>query len=322
MTVPAVAHYGLGPIGLGIAGLAIDRGYRVVAAVDVDPRKVGRDLGALLDRPTLGVVVTADAAAALARRPQVVFHSTQSRLAQVTPQIVAILEAGAHVISTCEELAFPWRHHPGEARRIHEAAKAAGVTAVGLGVNPGFVMDLLPIVLTAPCREVRAITVTRVVDAGRRRLPLQRKVGAGLARRAFEEGVATGRLGHVGLLESVAMIADTLGWALDAIDERVEPVMAGTEVRGLHQVAVGRRSGQAAVTLDLTMAVGAEDPRDVVSVDGEPPFSAAIAGGIHGDVATCALAVNAVPHVVVARHGLVSANQLTPIHWRAALRPS
>jgi 4-hydroxy-tetrahydrodipicolinate reductase len=322
MTAPAVAHYGLGPIGLGIAGLAIDRGYRVVAAVDVDPNKVGRDLGALLDRPTLGVVVTADAAAALARRPQVVFHSTQSRLAQVAPQIVAILEAGAHIISTCEELAFPWRHHPAEARRIHEAAKAAGVTAVGLGVNPGFVMDLLPIALTAPCREVRAITVTRVVDAGRRRLPLQRKVGAGLDRRAFEQGVAAGRLGHVGLLESVAMIADAFGWALDAIDERIEPVLSGAEVRGLHQVAVGRRGGQAAVTLDLTMAVGTEDPRDVVSIDGEPPFSAVIAGGIHGDVATCALAVNAVPQVLVARHGLASVHHLTPVHWQSATRPA
>jgi len=316
MTAPAVAHYGLGPIGLGIAGLAVDRGYRVVAAIDIDPHKVGRDLGILLERPTLGVLVTADSAQALARRPQVVFHSTQSRLAQVIPQIVAIVEAGAHVISTCEELAFPWRQHPAEARRIHEAAKSAGVTVVGLGVNPGFVMDLLPVALTAPCREVRAISVTRVVDAGRRRLPLQRKVGAGLDRRAFEEGVAAGRLGHVGLLESVAMIADTLGWTLDAIDERIEPVLEGAEVRGLHQVAVGRRGGQPAITLDLTMAVGAEDPRDVVTIDGEPPFTATIANGIHGDVATCALAVNAVPQVLAARQGLISVSHLPPIHWQ------
>lgn len=317
MTAPAVAHYGLGPIGLGIAGLAVDRGYRVVAAIDIDPHKIGRDLGTLLERPTLGVLVTADSAHALARRPQVVFHSTQSRLAQVIPQIIRIVEAGAHVISTCEELSFPWRQHPTEARRIHEAAKAAGVTVVGLGVNPGFVMDLLPVALTAPCRVVRAISVTRVVDAGLRRLPLQRKVGVGLDRPTFEEGVAAGRLGHVGLLESIAMIADTLGWTLDAIDERIEPVLAGDEVRGLHQVAVGRRGGQPAVTLDLTMAVGAQDPRDVVTIDGEPPFTATIANGIHGDVATCALAVNAVPQVLAARQGLISVSQLPPIHWQS-----
>lgn len=322
MTAAAVAHYGLGPIGLGIAGLAVDRGYRVVAAVDIDPHKIGRDLGTLLDREPLGVAVTADAAQALARRPQVVFHSTQSRLTQVTPQLLTIVAGGAHVISTCEELAFPWHHHPADARRIHEAAKAAGVTVVGLGVNPGFVMDLLPIVLTAPCRQTRAVRVTRVVDAGQRRLPLQRKVGAGLTRRAFEEGVAGGRIGHVGLPESVAMIADALGWTIEAVDERIEPVLDGDEARGLHQVAVGRRGGQAVITLDLTMAVGAQDPRDVVTIDGEPPFTMTITGGIHGDVATCALAVNAVPQVLAARQGLVPVSHLAPIHWQAAPRPS
>ena len=317
MTAPAVAHFGLGPIGLGIAGLAVERGYRVVAAIDIDPKKVGRDLGNLLNRAPVGISVTADAAQALARRPQVVFHSTQSRLAQVIPQILAIVEAGAHVISTCEELAFPWQQHPAEARRIHEAAKAQGVTVIGLGVNPGFVMDLLPIMLTAPCRQMRAVRVIRVVDAGRRRLPLQRKVGAGLDRRAFEEGVAAGHIGHVGLLESVAMIADALGWTIEVIDERIEPVLDGAEARGLHQVASGRRGGQAVITLDLTMAMEADDPRDVVTIDGEPPFTATITGGIHGDVATCALAVNAVPQVLAARSGLVPVSHLAPIHWQA-----
>lgn len=330
MTPITVAHYGLGPIGLGIAGLVVDRGYRIVAAVDIDPEKAGRDLGALLDRKPLGFAVTNDAAAALATRPQVVFHSTQSHLAQVTPQVLAIVGAGASVISTCEELAFPWYHHPEEARRIGEAAKARGVTVVGLGVNPGFVMDLLPIVLTAPCREIRAIRVTRVVDAGQRRLALQRKVGAGLGRGEFEDGVAAGRIGHVGLKESVAMIADALGWTLDAIIEQIEPVMDGTTARGLHQVATGLRGagqrdggrqgrerrpeGDPAITLDLTMAMDAPNPRDVVTIEGDPPITMTVAGGIHGDVATCALAVNALPRVLAASPGLMTVHRLPPIH--------
>ncbi|MGH2374774.1 MAG: NAD(P)H-dependent amine dehydrogenase family protein [bacterium] len=315
-----IAHYGLGPIGLGIAALAVDRGYRPVAAIDIEPKKVGRDLGALLDRGTLGVTVTNDAAAALAAHPRVVLHSTQSRLAQVTPQLLAIIEAGASVISTCEELAFPWYHHAQDARRIDEAATARGVTVVGLGINPGFVMDLLPIVLTAPCREIRAVHVTRVVDAGLRRLPLQRKVGAGMTRVEFEDGVASGRIGHVGLKESVAMIADALGWRLDSIDERIEPVLDGGTVRGLHQVATGRRrehpgsTDALPVTLDLTMAIGASNPRDAVTLDGDPPITMTVAGGIHGDVATCALAVNALPRVLAAPPGLITVHSLPPIH--------
>lgn len=318
MTPITVAHYGLGPIGLGIAGLVMDRGYHIVAAIDIDPEKAGRDLGALLDRPALGVAVTDDVTAGLAARPPLVFHSTQSHLAQVTPQVLAIVGAGANVISTCEELAFPWYHHPEEARRIDEAAKARGVTVVGLGVNPGFVMDLLPIVLTAPCREIRAVHVTRVVDAGQRRLPLQRKVGAGLERREFDNGVAAGRIGHVGLKESVAMIADALGWRLESIGERIEPVLDGTTVRGLHQVATGFGGGRPMIVLDLTMAAGAPDPRDMVTVEGDPPITMTVAGGIHGDVATCALAVNALPRVLAAPPGLATVHRLPPIHGRAS----
>ncbi len=314
MTPMTIAHYGLGPIGLGIAGLAVERGHHVVAAVDIDPEKIGRDLGVLLGRGALGVTVTDNAAAALSTRPRVVFHSTQSHLDKVAPQLLTIIDAGANVISTCEELAFPWYHHAEHARRIDEAAKARGVTVVGLGVNPGFVMDLLPIVLTAPCREIRAIHVTRVVDAGQRRLPLQRKVGAGMTRAEFDDGVASGRIGHVGLKESVAMIAYALGWCLDSIDEHIEPVLGHATVRGLHQLATGRRGGQATITLDLTMAMDAPNPRDVVTIEGDPPITMTVTGGIHGDVATCALAVNALPRVLAAPPGLATVHRLPPIH--------
>jgi len=315
MTPTTVAHYGLGPIGLGIAGLVVERGHRIVAAVDIDPQKAGKDLGTLLGRDPLGVTVTDDSSTALASRAQVVLHSTQSHLAQVTPQVLGCIDAGACVISTCEELAFPWHHHAADARRIDKAAKARGVTVVGVGVNPGFVMDLLPIVLTAPCREVRALRVTRVVDAGRRRLPLQRKIGAGLDRAAFERGVAEGRIGHVGLAESVAMIADAMGWLLESITEQIEPVLEGPAVRGLHQVASGLRGGRPVITLDLTMAVGAPNPRDAVTIEGEPPITMEVTGGIHGDVATCAIAVNAIPRVLAAPPGLTTVHGLPPIHF-------
>lgn len=313
-TAITVAHYGVGPIGLGIAAVALEQGYRITGAVDISPEKAGQDLGVLLGRTAIGVQVTPDAGDALATRPRVVLHSTQSRLAQVTSQILACVEAGACVVSTCEELAFPWYHHPAEAARIEEAARASGVTVVGAGVNPGYAMDLLPIVLTAPCRRVHSLRVTRVVDAGQRRPPLQRKVGAGMTLAAFEEGVATGRIGHVGLPESVAMIADALGWSLEAIRETIEPVADGAEVRGLHQVATGSHDGRPVITLDLTMAVGAPDPRDVVEIEGEPPLRFTAAGGIHGDAATCALAVNAIPSVLAAAPGLTAVHRLRPLH--------
>jgi 4-hydroxy-tetrahydrodipicolinate reductase len=314
MTPVSAVSYGLGPIGLSIAGLALDRGHRIVAAVDIDPAKVGKDLGTLLGRAPIGVVVTGDAAEALGKGPQVVLHSTQSHIPQVMSQIVDCLEAGACVVSTCEEMAFPWYRHPAAAFRIDRVARARHVAAVGVGVNPGYVMDLLPIALTAPCREVRSLSITRVVDAGKRRLPLQRKVGAGMTRDEFMKGVADGRIGHVGLAESIAMIADALGWELERITEEIEPVMEGATVKGLHQVAQGLQAGRSTITLDLTMAVGASNPRDTVVMDSDPPMNVTVAGGTHGDVATCAIAVNAIRQILDSPPGLTTVFRLPPIH--------
>jgi 4-hydroxy-tetrahydrodipicolinate reductase len=314
MTPINVVSYGLGPIGVSIARYALDRGHRIIGAIDIDPEKVGRDVGLLLGRDALGVTVTADPAEALARGPQAVLHSTQSHIPQVLSQIIDCLEAGACVVSTCEEMAFPWYRHPAAAHRIDRVAKARHVAAVGVGVNPGYVMDVLPVVLTAPCREVRSVHVTRVVDAGKRRLPLQRKVGAGMTEAEFEKGVADGKLGHVGLQESIATISDALAWQLDAITEDIEPVMEGAEVKGLHQVARGMQGGRPVITLDLTMAVGSANPRDTVIIEGDPPLNVTAAGGVHGDVATCAIAVNALPRILEAAPGLTTVYRLPPIH--------
>ncbi|MGH2347996.1 MAG: hypothetical protein ACRDFT_00860 [bacterium] len=175
-------------------------------------------------------------------------------------------------------------------------------------MNPGFVMDLLPVILTMPCREVSGITVTRVVDAGRRRLPLQRKVGAGLTPEEFAAGVDAGRIAHVGLPESVAMIADALGWPPQTIEEAIYPVLGSDGiVRGLHQVCRSQ-----AIVLDLTMAVGAADPRDEVRIDGTPPIHATIASGVQGDQATCAIVANTIPRLLAAPPGLLTAVDIPP----------
>lgn len=315
--VPTVRfiQYGLGSIGIGIAELALARGHRIAGAFDIDPAKVGQPLSTLLRHPAAPaeVRIASPDATALAVHADVALHSTQSRLSQVRSQLESLIDLGVHVISTCEELAFPWHHHSGDAAALNERAHARGVAVVGLGVNPGFVMDVLPVVLTSPCHAITGITVQRIVDVGRRRRPLQQKVGVGLTVDAFREGVAAGRLAHVGLPESVAMIADAMGWTLGAIDETIDPVV-GTDRRvvGLHQRCRGMRDGAAAITLDLTMAVGAKDQRDTVAVDADPPLRLELPGGVQGDQATCAIVVNAIPQILAAPPGLRVATELPP----------
>ncbi|MDZ7702300.1 MAG: hypothetical protein U5J98_09705 [Halobacteriales archaeon] len=317
MTVTAV-QYGVGPIGSRIVEAALDRGYELVGAVDVDPAKVGEDLGAVagLDEE-LGVTVTDDAGAALAAGPDVVLHSTASSIAAVEEQLVAAMAAGADVVSTTEELSYPWRAHPDAAGRLDDAAAEHGATCLGTGINPGFAMDALPAVATAPCRSVESVRVERVQDAGTRRGPLQRKVGAGLSLEAWEAEVAADA-GHVGLPESVAMLAAGLGWELDDVAETMEPVVADGrtetdhvvvepgEAAGIHQVATGVVAGEPAIELDLRLYVGAPESRDAVSVRGDPDVELAVEGGLHGDVTTPAVVLNSVPRVREAAPGLAT----------------
>ncbi len=302
---------------MGIARLVRERGHAIVAAVDLDPAKAGQDLGVLLGEAPLGVEVTADAAAALRLPADILIHCTGSRVRAVLPQLEAAVEAGLDVVSTCEELAYPWYHHPEEAGRLDDLARAHGVSVVGLGVNPGFVLDALPLMLTAPCRDVTSVAAERVVDVTQRREALQHKVGVGMTPEDFRAGVRAGRLGHVGLVESVAMIGDTLGWSLARITEEIDPVVDGAVVAGLHQVARGYRAGgdsAAAIMLDLVMAMRAHDPHDAVTIEGTPALRMVIPGGIHGDIATWAIAANALPVIAVAPSGLIPVTRLPLLH--------
>jgi 4-hydroxy-tetrahydrodipicolinate reductase len=289
----------------------------LVAAADVDPQKAGRDLGDVLEGPPLGVTVSRSVRAAIEVRPQVAVLATGSRLPAIAPQIHELIESGCSVVSTSEELSYPWRRHPALAAEVDRRAKARGVTVVGVGVNPGFAMDLLPIILTAPCPEVSAVRAERVVDASARRLPLQRKVGIGMTKAEFERGAADGVIGHVGLRESAEMIAAALGWELDDFTETIEPVLNGSAVRGLHQTAVASMGGKPVVTYDLVMAAGAAS-KDEVWISGPLPLHIRVEGGIHGDVATWSIAANTVVAVPAAPAGLLSPFQLPMLHW---LRP-
>jgi 4-hydroxy-tetrahydrodipicolinate reductase len=328
MTIRVVC-YGLGPIGLGIARLALARpGIEVVGAIDLDPEKTGRDLGALAGGAASGVIVGSDAMAVLkATRPDVVLHATSSSLAKVTSQLLQIAEGGAHVVSTCEELAYPWTAQPQLAAELDAAARRAGVTLLGTGVNPGYAMDALPLMLTAPCAAVRGVRVLRVVDAAKRRGPLQRKVGAGLTPEQFEARVKEGLVRHVGLPESLHMLATRLGWQLDRMDDTIAAVLAeqpittdyvkvvSGQVAGVRQVARGFIGGREVLNLELRMYVGAPDPQDTVEIDGDPPVRMRIDGGLHGDVATAAIVINAASSVTRSAPGLASMAEIPLVHY-------
>jgi 4-hydroxy-tetrahydrodipicolinate reductase len=314
-----VLHFGLGPIGAAVARQIASRpGFKIVGAVDVDPAKVGRDVGDVIElRRRIGVRVHDNPARALkAAKPQVVVHCTGSTIKQVMPDLEVILKAKAAVVSTTEELSYPGYTHIRQARALHQLAKKAKVAVVGTGVNPGFAMDALPIALTAVCERVDRIQVNRVQDARFRRLPFQQKIGAGLTTEQFQKKVDAGSVRHVGMTESIAMIADALGWTLDRISDNVQPKLAGSTISseflavdpgyvcGIIQDGVGYRDGQPLIRLHLEAYLGAPDPYDSVEIEGSPRLSMKIPGGIPGDVATASMVVNSIPKVLAVAPGL------------------
>jgi len=314
-----VAHFGLGPIGAAVVKQVATRpGFKAVAAIDIDPAKVGRDLGDVVGLPRrLGVKVSADAARILkSSKPNVVVMCTGSSVAAVLPQIETILKSKTAIVTTTEELAYPGYTHIRQARQIHAWARKAKVAVLGTGVNPGFAMDALPIALTAVCERVDGVVVNRIQDARIRRLPFQQKIGAGLTTEQFMRKVDDGSVRHVGLTESIAMIADALGWTLDRISDDIQPKLAAVTVAseflavdpgyvcGIIQDGAGYRKGDTVIRLHMEAYLGAPETYDAVEIDGSPRLSMKLAGGIHGDVATASIVVNSIPHVLRASPGL------------------
>ena len=319
MAVIRVLHVGVGPIGAGVARQIADRpGFSIVGAVDLDPGKIGHDLGDIIGSSArLRVRVTDDLALAIKKgRPDVVVHCTGSALTSVMAQLRAILKTKTPIVSTTEELSYPWRSSPKLANEIDTLARAAKVAVLATGVNPGFAMDALPIMMTAACERVNRIRVERVQDARIRRIPFQDKIGAGLTPREFEQRVADKSVRHVGFTQSIAMIADAMGWKLDRITDEVAPkiatrAVAGArvkvkpgEVAGILQDGVGYRKGEALITLRLEAYLGAPESYDSVTIDGVPPLEMKFAGGLHGDIVTASMVVNSIPKVIGAAPGL------------------
>ena len=322
-----VVQYGLGPIGLGIVEVLLTRPWvQLVGAIDIDRNKVGKDVGELLEKPRkIGVVVTDKAEQILKQTsPQIVTHATSSYMNAIRPQLIQLIEHGASVVSTTEELSYPFVKYPEMAKEIDKRARDKGVVVLGTGINPGFLLDTLAVALSGVCQKVNSIRAERVVDASRRRLPLQKKIGAGLSPAEFEKKVAEGTIKHVGLPESVGLIALAMGWKVGEIQERISPVIAEKEVKsdymtvpagsvaGVRQVAKGILAGQELVVLDLRMYLGAENPHDSVLLDGIPPVDMVIRGGVHGDRATPAIVVNSILKVITLQPGLRTMLDLPP----------
>jgi 4-hydroxy-tetrahydrodipicolinate reductase len=315
-----ILQIGLGPLGRRIAADLVARGLGDLAgAVDSAPELAGRSLkrlvpGSRCPSKVLGGLDQFDRW----RDVDAAVVATSSGLEQCAPTFLALLERGLAVVSTCEELVWPWQSQPSAARALDEAAKRRGGRLLGTGVNPGFVMDALPLFASGVCRRVEHVRVERFQDASDRRVPFQRKIGVGLSAEEFMAAVKARELRHVGLFESLHFLAHHLGLAVDHWDEEIGMIAAAKPLAsalgriqrgraaGVEQLARGYAGEQCLIELHFRAAIGLADPRDRIAIEGEPAIDLCIAGGIHGDVATAAIVLNAIGPLRAAAPGLHS----------------
>jgi 4-hydroxy-tetrahydrodipicolinate reductase len=322
-----IVLYGVGAVGSLIAKCLLQKeGVKIVGAIDIAEDKVGKDLGEILGlNRKLGVKVSDDVNSVLSKvKADIAVHATSSFLKNTYSQIASIVKHDVNVVSTCEELSYPYLTEPKLAMKLDSLAKKHNVTVLGTGINPGFLMDTLVITLTAVCQKIEKIKAARVMNAATRRLPFQKKIGAGLTVKEFKRRIENRQItGHVGLKQSIAMIADALKWNLDKImAESVEPVIAkkpvesasikvrAGKVAGLRQRAKGILNNKEVIVFDFQAYIGAEEEYDAVTIEGVPSIKQRIQPCVHGDIGTVAMIVNSIPKVVNAPAGLLTMKDL------------
>jgi 4-hydroxy-tetrahydrodipicolinate reductase len=310
-----------------IAKLLLKReNINLKSVIDIDPTLKGKFLSKILDFKDTNLIIESDLTEALSQgNIDLVFIATSSSLEKVFPIIKEALNYRCNILSICEELSYPYKNYPKISEELNKIAMNKGLTIIGTGINPGYLMDLLPIVLTAPCQELNSIKVTRMMNSAKRREPFQRKIGTGLKIEEFHEKINKKEItGHVGLIQSIQMIIAALGIKCDEIKEfSPKEIIADKEfitsygekvskgsVCGLSSKAVARRNNQEIITLDFIAYAGQHEEFDSVEIDGIPSIFQKIIGGVHGDIGTAAMVANLIPKVISAKPGLLTMKDL------------
>jgi len=323
-----IIQVGLGPMGKIITKLLLQRkNISLRGVIDIDPLLVGKELSEVLDiEKKLDLTIESDLDSILSREnADVVIIATSSSLEKIVPTIESAVKSGSNVISICEELSYPFQYHTERVKKLDDLAKSNNVTIVGTGINPGYLMDLLPIVLTAPCQTVKSIKVTRMMNSAKRRVPFQKKIGTGLSIDEFHKKISNKEItGHVGLTQSIQMIISALGIEYDEIVELPpQEIIAEKELTtsygeivpegyicGLQSKAYAKKEGREIILLDFIAYAGEHDEYDSVLIEGIPSIHQKIIGGVHGDLGTSAIVANLIPKVIDARTGLLTMKDL------------
>jgi 4-hydroxy-tetrahydrodipicolinate reductase len=329
-----VAVWGTGMMGQGLLGYILDRpkDVELVGAIVTSPAKEGKPVGELLGRDC-DIRMTTDAAAVLAKKPDVVCVCTQSNLHEVSEQVEACVTAGANVLCIAEKLAFPWASDPDWAERFEDLAMDHDVSILGTGINPGFILDALIVAWSSICLRIDRIEAERVNDLSPFGPTVMQSQGVGTTVEEFERGVADGTIvGHIGFPESINLIASAIGWDIDEIVETREPIITSVpretphvkvapgDVCGCRHIGRGYSEGELKIELVHPQQIhpGLEgiETGDYIRIIGDPEVHMANKPEIPGGKGTYASTGNYIPLIIDAPAGILTVTDLPiPRFW-------
>lgn len=315
---------GLGAMGSGMAKMILDKkGIEIVAAIDSNENKIGKDLGEVLGiNSDLKVIVSGNFEETINKtNADIVILAIDSFVKNVYPYIKHIVLNKINCITIAEEMAYPYTADKALAEDMNKLAKENNVTILGTGVNPGFVLDTLIITLSAACRKVQSITASRVNDLSPFGTTVMKTQGVGTTVEDFEKGIKDGTIvGHIGFKQSIPMIAKALGIEIDEIIETREPIVSNTYretpyvkvepgmVAGCAHIGYGMRNGKPVITLEHPQQIHPEsegvDTGDYIFIKGDPDMHLSIKPETPGGIGTMAVAVNMIPQVIASSAGL------------------
>lgn len=327
-----------------IKGVLAHPELELVGAWVHSPEKAGRDVGELCGLEPVGVVATDDMDAICALEADCVVYAP---VLASTKAVVRLLESGKNVVTP-----VGWVY-PGESANlalIEDACRRGGSTLHGTGINPGGITERFPLMLSAMCRGIRHVRVEEFSDI--RNYPTESVVRDVMMFGTPPEAAVGSPMPAIlgaGFCESIDMVADTLGWTLDAqkrtthemavatrpLETPVGVLDAGT-VAAQRFTWEGLVDGDPVVTVRVNWLMGEADldppwtlggQRFEIELDAEPPLAVTFHGlhppviGEHPEIGLVAPAmhcVNAIPYVCEAEPGIKTYLDLPLLAGRAA----
>lgn len=321
-----VVIWGFGAMGSGMAKMLLNKkGVDIVGVCDRHETRVGKSMFEVLglekgDRPEViikdkieEVVYTGVA--------DVVLCATDSFTRNAFPRLKYCLEQKINVISTAEEMAYPQAQEPDLAIELDKIARENGVSILGTGINPGLIMDLLVVILTGCMTDLSHVEAKRVNSLSPFGHTVMEEQGVGITMDEFNKGVEEGTLaGHVGFEESIAMIADAVGWKVDKVVTQMKPIQtdvdrksphgfaAAGNVAGVNMTGQGYVGGQPIIDMIHPQQIEPEQvgvqTGDYITLKGTPEVNMAITPEVEGGLGTIAMCVNMIPQIINAEPGL------------------